>query len=275
MPYRTACAAAAPRRLTLLGPLTLTERAPDAPLDLPGGRAALLFALLAAHRNRVVDYPTIVDTLWPDSPPQTARRTVASLVSRLRQSVGACLERIGPGYRLDTTHWQVDLDEAARLVTAAEQHLAGQRAPEADAAARQALDLLTAGRAVEDYPTQPWAEDLDRAAELLLRRARRAAWPAAAEVGGHRRSADLAAAAIAVDPYDEQAVRAVMAAEYRLGSPGAALRAFHRLQHTLRQDFGIDPDGRTLALHRAILQGGRLPGREPKHAAGPVPSPVA
>ncbi|MET9047967.1 BTAD domain-containing putative transcriptional regulator [Streptomyces sp. NPDC004362] len=272
-PCTTALILGDPVRLRLIGPLELRGAQADNPPGLPRGRAELLFALLAAHRNRVVGKDTIIETLWPHHAPPTAAQTVASLVSRLRKVVGTCLERTGSGYRLNTTGWQVDVDEAARLTRTAERHLHAGEPAFADVAARRALDLLTAGRAVEEFQPAGWSADLDRTLEQLLRRAREAAWQAAEHLHDHRQAAQLAAAATHDDPYDEPAWRALMTAQYRLGSAGAALHTFSRLRHTLRTELGTDPDPRTAALHGAILQGRPTPTLAHPRPAAPADAP--
>jgi DNA-binding SARP family transcriptional activator len=69
-----------PVRLRLIGTLELLGSQPDKPPGIPKGRAVLLFALLATHRNRVVSMDTIIDMLWPDHAPPTAPQTVAFTV---------------------------------------------------------------------------------------------------------------------------------------------------------------------------------------------------
>ncbi|MGY6019696.1 AAA family ATPase [Streptomyces spinosirectus] len=258
-------------RLNLIGPLTLVG-GPSQPLpDVPRGRAATLLGLLAARRNRVVGLHTVIDTLWPDEAPPSAVQTVAALISRLRRLVGQCLERVGPGYRLDTTGWHVDLAEAAQLLATAERRLAGGEPALAEVAAWRALDMLTAGQAAEGLPAAPWTDALEREVEQLLRRARHAAWSASALLGDHRRSAEAAAAALRADPYDETACRALIGAQIELGSPGAALLTFDALRRRLRTELGAEPDPRTMALHQALL-GNPHTGRQDRTraAAGPT-----
>ncbi|MFE0512949.1 BTAD domain-containing putative transcriptional regulator [Streptomyces sp. NPDC058964] len=246
-------------RLRLIGPLALVGPSASVPLpQVPRGRASTLLGLLAAHRNRVVGMHTIIDTLWPDGAPPSAVQTVAALISRLRRLVGQCLDRVGAGYRLDTTGWRVDLDEAAHLVMTAERHLAGGEPTLGQVAARSALDLLSAGQAAEGFPSAPWTEQLEHEVERLLRRARHAVWSAAPRLGDHRQSAEAAAAALRADPYDESACRALIRAQSALGSPGAALLTFEALRHRLRTELGADPDPRTTALHQAVLGGRRV-----------------
>jgi DNA-binding SARP family transcriptional activator len=254
----------------LIGPLTVVGPSLSEPLpDVPRGRAATLLGLLAARRNRIVGIPTIIDALWPDEAPPSAVQTVAALISRLRRLVGRCLERVGAGYRLDTTGWRVDLDEAMHLVATAERHLARGEPALGDVTVRRALDLLTAGEAAEGLPQAPWTEDLEREVDLLLHRARHAAWSAAARLGDHRQSAEAAAAALRADPYDETACRALISAQVALGKPGAALLTFDALRRRLRTELGTDPDPRTTALYQAVL-GNRPTGTQDRGQALPA-----
>jgi DNA-binding SARP family transcriptional activator len=57
-----------------------------------------VLAVLAAHGNGVVGVDTLVEALWGDQPPTTARGTLSSYVSRLRSRVGDCLEIVPGGY---------------------------------------------------------------------------------------------------------------------------------------------------------------------------------
>lgn len=59
-----------------------------------------------------------------------------------------------------------------------------------------------------------------------------------------------------VDPLDEAAWRAVMAAHTAAGEPAAALAAYERLRQTLAEELGTDPAPESQALHLAILCGG-------------------
>ncbi|HEY0409843.1 MAG TPA: winged helix-turn-helix domain-containing protein, partial [Candidatus Dormibacteraeota bacterium] len=115
-------------------------------MSLPGGRATALLRLLVLHRSEVVGVHRIVDALWSEAPPDQAPRVVASLVSRLRQSLGTGRIRGGPdGYMLDRDGCTVDVDEAVALVREAEAQTAAERPAFARAAAAQALELLGSG----------------------------------------------------------------------------------------------------------------------------------
>ena len=69
--------------VTLLGPVATAVR--DRPVRLTGrlGRTAL--AALALHDGRAVAVDVLVDALWGDAPPATAREQVHNQIPRLRR----------------------------------------------------------------------------------------------------------------------------------------------------------------------------------------------
>src|SRR5688572_10690224 len=116
------------------------------PLPLPAGKATTVAELLAVRRRSFVPVDAIVEVLWGDDPPAGAPQNVASLVSRLRRVLGP--DRIvggRNGYRFETVGCWVDVDEAARLVSEAENQLRGGRPALAAAASAHARQLLEPG----------------------------------------------------------------------------------------------------------------------------------
>ena len=95
-------------RFQVLGPLEVHVNNGPITLGGPKQRAVLLHLILRA--NHTVPAPTLIDELWGDEPPESARNTLQTYVSHLRKALGA--ERIEgrpPGYRLE-----VGPDEARR-----------------------------------------------------------------------------------------------------------------------------------------------------------------
>lgn len=74
------------------------------PLQVNGGDVALpakqrvLLAALLLRANRVVPLEALVDALWGDAPPYTARTTLQGYVKQLRQNADI---RVGPLPRLN------------------------------------------------------------------------------------------------------------------------------------------------------------------------------
>jgi DNA-binding SARP family transcriptional activator len=227
--------------------------------DLSNRKARLLLKLLAVRHGLHVPMDSIIDVLWDgDAVPAKAAENVATLVSRLRTTLGSDVIDGGrSGYRLVLPPGcAVDVDDADRLVSEAEARLAAGQPGLAATAATQALELLGAGIPMEEETSGgEWLDELRRALERLMRRARAAAWRASAGVGEHRRALGIAEQAIAADPLDEEAHRAVIAAYHRLGEPGEALAAFERVRSVLVEELGADPGAETQALYLAVLRG--------------------
>ncbi|HEX6685796.1 MAG TPA: BTAD domain-containing putative transcriptional regulator [Candidatus Limnocylindrales bacterium] len=217
-------------------------------------KARTLLALLAAQRGRLVPVDRIVDALWRNAP-QRPVENVATMVSRLRAAVGRDVISGGRiGYRLAPAV-QVDLDCAAAMVGAAEAHMADRKPYLAFGAAQQALDLLLADDMVlADYPAAAWAEPPRARHAGLLRRARHVAAVEALQTGFARAAEAIARSAVAADPFDETAYRALMAAYDAVGEPAQALIAYERLRVMLARELGIEPDHATRRLYVSILR---------------------
>jgi DNA-binding SARP family transcriptional activator/energy-coupling factor transporter ATP-binding protein EcfA2 len=257
-------------RVNLVGGLAVFVAGSPTPAPLPAGKAVTLLGLLLVHRGRPVGMDTIVEALWGTAPPAKPERNVAALVSRLRRVVGT--DRIltsGRGYRwpADPGCW-VDLDEAERLLARADANLGVGDATLAAVAAGRALELLGRGEILADQPQADWLEEARRDGARLLRHARRCAWSAALALGEPRQAAELALAAVADDPLDEDAYRAVMLAQQLAGAPGAALTTYERLRERLADELGADPAAETAELHLAILRGEPVTAPE-EQPAGP------
>ncbi len=222
----------------------------------PTGKAERLLKVLAAKHGQLVPVETLVDALWHDHPPDRADRNVAVLVSRLRRSLGRARIVGGPtAYQLVLdSSTVVDLFEAEELVTNAERELAHGRYALAAVGAEQAEKLLAAAPPLVDEIDSPWAEDLRRLALSQLRRARGCRWQAAQELGDYRTAVEVASAALAADPLDEEACRAVMVAHHRAGAAGAALAAYHALRSALAEALGADPSEATRAVFLSALR---------------------
>lgn len=248
-----------PTRIRLLGPFTVEHDGIALPEATLGNRKArLLFELLAARQPRHVRMDTIIECLWPGGAPARPIGNVATLVSRLRRVLGTDLIDGGrSGYRLLVPgSCRLDVDDAERLVAEAGARLDAGQPALAATAADQALEVLGAGRPLENETVEgEWLDELRRHVDRLVRRARAAGWRAAAGIGDHRRALAVAEAAVTADPLDEDAHRAVMLAYHRLGEPGEALAAYERVRTVLVEELGADPGPETQALHVAILQG--------------------
>lgn len=83
-----------------------------AQLDIGGPKPRAVLLRLALRAGEVVSTDSLVDTLWGDDPPLTARRSVQAHVAKLRASLGGGagpLGSSGNGYVLDVPRDFVDV----------------------------------------------------------------------------------------------------------------------------------------------------------------------
>ena len=105
-----------PLCVDVLGPVAL--RVAGQVVDVPGLQRRALLATLALAGSEGAGVDRLVDTLWPDDPPENAVPALQSHVSRLRTHLGPLadrLERWAGGYRLRLEPFELDADAARRL----------------------------------------------------------------------------------------------------------------------------------------------------------------
>jgi DNA-binding SARP family transcriptional activator len=259
----------------VLGPLAVAVDGREVPPhELASRKGRTLLRLLLARRGEVVPAEVLAEVLWPGRPPADPDANLATLVSRLRSVLGPDVLAGGRhGWRFVTGPLvEVDLEEAARLAAEGEARLAAEPAL-ALAAAERALELLGRGPFLADEPDADWAVAPRREAERLTARCRRLAWDAALALGDPTRALAHSRAAVATDPFDEPAWRAVMATHAAAGAPAAALAAYEELRATLGEELGTDPGPETQALHLSILRGaggGGVPEPDPPVSGAPT-----
>jgi hypothetical protein len=91
----------------IIGPLAVT--AEDEAIGLPRPLERAVLAFLVLNVGQVVPTDRLVDELWPESPPESARHSLHVHVSRLRKALGDdVLVTRSPGYLLALDEEQID-----------------------------------------------------------------------------------------------------------------------------------------------------------------------
>jgi DNA-binding SARP family transcriptional activator/tetratricopeptide (TPR) repeat protein len=262
----------------ILGPLEVTG---DRPVDLGGRTQRTLVAVLLANAGRLVSLRYLVDAVWDDRPPGTARRQVQNYVAALRRGLAeagareSVIETVESGYRLRPGPGELDAQVFADRV-ADGQRLAGgavsaggagpARREEAAARLRSALELwrgpalfgLT-GRAVE-------------AAAAVLDEQRLAAVEACLDLelalgrAGHL--VGELTELVTAHPLRERLVGQLMLALHGTGRRPEALEVYARHRAVLADELGLDPGGALRQIHAAVL------GADRPDAATAPPSPA-
>ncbi len=239
---------------------TLTGR------DLGSRKARRLLALLASARGNAVTTDRITEVLWADRPPSDPAANVATIVSRLRRTLGPDLVVGLPGAYALGGAWSLDVTEAEQLCAqAASLAAAGQHAV-AEAAAAAAQELLGSGIALVGEEDGDWVDHVRREVDAVRRDARHHRVVALLVLDTGRAVA-VASSGTGPDPYDERAVRDLMRALAADGQVAAALATYDRLTQRLREDLGTEPDRATADLHVTLL---REPGAVEQDEDGPT-----
>ena len=235
----------------ILGPLDV--QADGRPLPLGGPQQRAVLAVLLLNAGQVVSTERLIDDLWGEQVPSSARPVLQGYVSNLRKAVGPLLVTRAPGYALELEPEQLDLRRFERLLGEGRADLAAGRAESAAATLRDALALWR-GAALADFAYEPFAQ----AAVVRLEELRLAAVE-------ERIDADLALGrhaalvgeleALAVEhPLRERVHAQLMLALYRSGRQAEALSAYHDARRTLVDELGIEPGPELQELERAILR---------------------
>ncbi len=246
------------------------EGVDDRALGSRKGRAVL--KMLAVARGAPVPVDRIADALWGDEQPSAPGEQVGVLVSRLRRVLGTeRVVRTDAGYAL-VADW-IDLDELVARVGEARRAMAAGRLTAARAAAAAAVALVRGPVLPEE--DGEWVEAERAGAAALRGEACRILAEVAARAGDHAAAAAAAEVTLAVDPYDEAALRLLMQAHVAAGRPASALAAYARVRERLAEDLGVSPTAATEELHARILReersGAGVPAPARRHAAASPP----
>ncbi|MEJ2862689.1 BTAD domain-containing putative transcriptional regulator [Actinomycetospora flava] len=255
-------------RVDVLGPLRLSVD--DRPVAVRGPKRRVALAVLALAGGRTVTVDRLVDTLWPDDPPETARATVHSHVSRLRADLGPAASRL----RTDEGGYRLALDDDGLDLAAARGLRDRARAldPRAAAATLRAARALWRGPALADLADVPglradadgarelWRDVTDRLVDALL------------ADGAADEALPPAADAVTDDPWREPAVLRLVRAQAATGQAPRALATARDFRRRLADEAGLDPSPALAELERAVAAGALGP--SPTRAPVPVAEPV-
>jgi len=238
----------------LLGPLLVLRDGATVPI--PAGRPSALLAALLLNAGHVVPTEQLIEAVWGDSPPPSARVTVQNHVKRLRKVLGDVSHRrirtYPNGYMINVEPGMLDVERFEELV-----HSARKEARESawDRAASQLRDALSLWR------DQPLA-NVDSAA-LAVRevpqleekrlQALEARIDADLHLGRHREVITELQQLADAYPLREHLDVLLILALYRDGRQAEALAAYQQARQLLIEELGAEPGIELQELHQRIL----------------------
>ncbi|MFB9908899.1 AfsR/SARP family transcriptional regulator [Allokutzneria oryzae] len=213
------------------------------------GKQRVVLAALLLQPGRTVSAIELVDALWGEDPPLTARNAVQTHVARLRRLLGDDVIRtVGSGYVIGGG--RVDLLRFRELVRRAKSTSRGTRSR----LLGEALSLWR-GPVLADVPSASLrANEITRVnAELLDAVEQRI--DADLELGRHRELVGELRALTGDHPFRERFWGQLMLALYRSERQAEALLVFRSVSTIVNAELGVALGAELRELHQAILTG--------------------
>lgn len=227
-----------PPRVGVLGPTTIDGSA------LTARQRAIVAAL--ALRAGTLTTPELIDAVWPEGTPRSARQSLQNQVTRLRRAFGAEVIVTEPtGYRLGAA------SDAGVFDATVSPLLDRPASPSAIAPLEMALGLwrgepyLDLVEVWEVEPERARLQSLQASAAESLARCRIVA-------GELNRAVNELHALIGADPYRDERWLLLVLALHLDGRTGEALAAHDRLADLLAADLGAEPSPRMAELRNSI-----------------------
>ncbi len=222
----------------VLGPVR-AEQSDGTPIPLRFMERKLIAALVAT-RPRSVSTEELAAALWSDAPPPSARKTIQTVVHRVRRVLGRdAIVTVADGYTFGSGI-EVDVDDIPALL----QQPTDDRCDPVGERCRAVplVDLL-------DWPdSQPLRA---RVAELL--RSAESDRLAAMVEAGDPAAVAAAESYVAWAPLDESAWCLLIRALCAAGRTHEAIRAYERARRTVADELGVSPGPSLYALYESVL----------------------
>ena len=237
----------------LLGEL---EIGPDGRLlDLPGGSALIVLAMLLAYPNQRISKIELIRAAWGIEDVEEAQ-----LYKRLA-TVRALLKEIGRagdlktharfGYEMRVAEGDIDTLLFGRLLREAAEAGAENRTEDEGGRLREALGLWRGPHPLANVPCQALYQE---AASLERRHKRAAARLFDLELA-HGRHEEILGELLLIAgfyPSDGRLCEQLMISQYRCGQTVDAVQAYERHRLALAEELGAEPDAQLRDLHFAI-----------------------
>ncbi|MEV1250034.1 BTAD domain-containing putative transcriptional regulator [Nonomuraea sp. NPDC049750] len=265
--------------IRILGPLEVLAEGRRIPLT--GARPQVILAMLALEPNRVISMDRLLDAIWEDEPPSTARVQIHICVSGLRRTFSALgltdvISTRPPGYILNIPVENIDAHQFEEFIAKSYSLVEAGKPQEAVTELQSALGLWY-GTALDGLQGR-----IIRGGALQLQERRLAAveeWlRLELSLGRHANLIGDLTVLVRDHPLRERLYAHLMVALYRSGRQAEALETYRMARATLVEELGIEPGDELRRLEQAILRGDGDIGDEAvaeQSAAAPRDTPTA
>src|SRR5215831_18017480 len=217
----------------------------------------MVLAVLLLHANELVSRERLIDELWGESPPPTARKAVNVYVSELRKRLPGNGEgpiaTVPSGYRLDVDPARLDSARMRQLVATARDAASAGEPGAAAELYRQALGLWR-GRTLAGLELESVGRhEIEQLEELRLA-ALMDRIDCDLALGRHEQLIGELNRLVGEHPLRERLRGQQMLALYRADRQAEALDAYQQARRTLVDELGIEPSPALQRLQQAILR---------------------
>jgi DNA-binding SARP family transcriptional activator len=236
----------------ILGPLEV--RREGRPVHIGAAKERALLAMLLLHAGEPVSVDRLIDELWGNSPPATARKSVQVRVSGLRRALGDdVVLTTGDGYLVRPGPNHLDLHRFEQLLSDSAHALAASDPTRALATLDEALALWR-GPALADFAYESFAQSAIARLEELRAHALELRIQARLELGLDERLIGELEELVAAHPFRERLRGQLMLALYREGRQAEALDVYRRTRDEFVAELGIEPGPMLRELEQAVLR---------------------
>jgi DNA-binding SARP family transcriptional activator/pimeloyl-ACP methyl ester carboxylesterase len=238
-------------KIDLLGPIRIWGDRIE--ITLNAAKERTLLAALALRPGKVVSSDELIEVLWGDAPPETARKTLQTYVSNVRRALGTDVIGTEPsGYVLRLPADRIDVGRFRGLINEGAE---ASRTGSAETARRILGDAIALWRGdpfTGVAPHSRLAAEAVRLKEEYLS-VIEARVDADLALGRHAETVGELEVLADAHPFRERLCGQLMVALYRSGRQADALAAYQRGRCVLREELGLEPGGELRSLERAIL----------------------
>ena len=252
VPARAILGEAMPPAFRILGPLAVEFG--DERVVVLGRRERALLGVLLLNAGQVVSIERLIDGVWGDAAPSSAKHMVHEYVSRLRTALGdgSRIETHAPGYLVACTDDELDARLFSRLAADARGAASADDHKKALQSYEEALGLwrgdVLAGVELEGEAQVDVAR-LDQERRLVAEER----IDSALACGKHRELIPELERSVGDAPLRERSRAQLMLALYRAGRQTEALDRYREGRALLVEQAGVEPGRELRELERAIL----------------------
>jgi len=238
----------------ILGPLEVVDEGEPVPLGRLKER--LVLAVLLLHANEFVSRERLIDELWGESPPPTARKAVNVYISQLRKALTRNgrdpIATADGGYQLGVGAGELDVGQVRQLLATAHERAAAGEPEVAAELLREALALwrgpTLAGLLLESHGRDEVAQLDELRLTALMDRI-----DCDLALGRHEDVLGELQVLVGEHPLRERLRAQLMLALYRADRQAEALEAYQQAREVLVEELGIEPSPLLQRLQRGIL----------------------